>query len=101
VAPSQLMGADPMSSTPTLRSNRTFDADAQRRSFASLRPFLEHLVASAKCEELFGKKFETEQQLRSTPRSYIRFYDRQLHSSLRYLPPAVYESRMEGASSVN
>ncbi|MGV3571495.1 MAG: IS3 family transposase [Ramlibacter sp.] len=34
--------------------------------------------------------------------SYIRFYNhRRLHSSLRYLPPVVYESRMQGASSVN
>ena len=55
-----------------------------------------------KCEELYGKKFETEQQLRTTLRSYIRFYnDRRRHSSLRYLPPTAYESRMQGESSVN
>lgn len=63
---------------------------------------IESFFHSMKCEELYGKKFETEQQLRSTLSSYIRFYnDRRLHSSLRYLPPAVYESRMQGASSVN
>jgi len=43
-----------------------------------------------------------EQELRSTLNSYIRFYnDRRLHSSLRYLPPAVYESRAQEQSSVN
>jgi putative transposase len=63
---------------------------------------MESFFHSMKCEEVYGKKFETEQQLRSTLSSYIRFYnDRRLHSSLRYLPPAAYESRMQGASSVN
>ena len=63
---------------------------------------MESFFHSMKCEELYGKKFETEQQLRGTLESYIRFYnDRRLHSSLRYLPPAAYESRMQGASSVN
>jgi putative transposase len=63
---------------------------------------MESFFHSIKCEELYGKKFQTEQQLRNTLRSYIRFYnDRRLHSSLRYLPPAAYESRMQGASSVN
>ena len=55
-----------------------------------------------KCGELYGKKLQAEQQLRSTLSSYIRFYnDRRLHSSLRYLSPATYESRMQGESSVN
>jgi putative transposase len=63
---------------------------------------MESFFHSMKCEEVYGKKFETEQQLRSTLSSYIRFYnDRRLHSSLRYLPPTAYESRMQGASSVN
>jgi transposase InsO family protein len=63
---------------------------------------MESFFHSMKCEELYGKKFGTEQELRSTLNSYIRFYnDRRLHSSLRYLPPAVYESRMQGQSSVN
>jgi putative transposase len=63
---------------------------------------MESFFHSMKCEELYGKKFDTEQQLRSTLSSYIRFYnDRRLHSSLRYLPPAVYESHMQGISSVN
>ena len=63
---------------------------------------MESFFHSMKCEELYGRKFETEQELRSTLNSYIRFYnDRRLHSSLRYLPPTVYESRMQGQSSVN
>ena len=63
---------------------------------------MESFFHSMKCEELYGKKFDTEQQLRATLRSYIRFYnDRRLHSSLRYLPPAIYERRMQGAFSVN
>lgn len=63
---------------------------------------MESFFHSMKCEELYGKKFETERQLRATLSSYIRFYnDRRLHSSLRYLAPAAYESRIEGASSVN
>lgn len=63
---------------------------------------MESFFHSMKCEELYGKKFETEQQLRDTLTSYIRFYnDRRLHSSLRYLPPTAFESRMQGESSVN
>jgi putative transposase len=63
---------------------------------------MESFFHSMKCEELYGKKFDTEQQLQSTLSSYIRFFnDRRLHSSLRYLPPAAYESRMQGALSVN
>jgi putative transposase len=63
---------------------------------------MESFFHSMKCEELYGKKFETEQQLRSTLSSYIRFYnERRLHSSLEYLPPAGYERRANGATSVN
>lgn len=63
---------------------------------------MESFFHSMKCEELHGKRFETDRQLRSVLSSYIHFYnDRRLHSSLRYLPPAAYESRMHGASSVN
>jgi putative transposase len=63
---------------------------------------MESFFHSMKCEELYGKKFETEQQLRSTLSSYIRFYnERWLHPSLQYLPPAGYERRANGATSVN
>jgi len=48
---------------------------------------MESFFHSMKGEELYGKKFETEQQLRGVLTSYIRFYnDRRLHSSLQYLP---------------
>lgn len=63
---------------------------------------MESFFHSMKCEQLYGKKFDTEQQLRSTLSSYIRFYnERRLHSSLRYLPPVAYERRMQGEISVN
>lgn len=63
---------------------------------------MESFFHSMKCEELYGKRFQTERELRDTQKSYIRFYnDRRLHSSLRYLPPTAYESRLQGASSVN
>jgi hypothetical protein len=58
---------------------------------------MESFFHSMKCEELYGKKFDTEQELRSTLSSYIRFYnERRLHSSLQYLPPAGYERRANG-----
>jgi putative transposase len=63
---------------------------------------MESFFHSMKCEELYGKKFDTEQQLRSTLRSYIHFYnERRLHSSLQYLPPAAFERGIQGATSVN
>ena len=63
---------------------------------------MESFFHSMKGEELYGRKFETEQQLRSVLSSYIRFYnDRRLHSSLQYLPPAAYELRSQGRTSVN
>lgn len=63
---------------------------------------MESFFHSMKCEELYGKKFETEQQLRSALTSYIHFYNhRRLHSSLRYLPPSVFENRTQGVSCVN
>ena len=63
---------------------------------------MESFFHSMKGEQLYGMKFITEQQLRSTLSSYIRFYnDRRLHSSLRYLPPSAYERRTQGQISVN
>ena len=63
---------------------------------------MESFFHSMKGEELYGKKFDTERQLRGVLSSYIRFYnDRRLHSSLQYLPPAVYERRSQGQTSVN
>lgn len=63
---------------------------------------MESFFHSMKGEELYGKKFGTEQQLRNTLSSYIRFYnERRLHSSLQYLPPAAYERRVQEETSVN
>jgi putative transposase len=56
---------------------------------------MESFFHSMKCEELYGKTFDNEEQLRQVLSSYIAFYNQQrLHSSLRYLPPAVFEQRM-------
>ena len=63
---------------------------------------MESFVHSMKGEELYGKRFDTDGQLREVLTSYIRFYnDRRLHSSLQYLPPAAYERRSQGQTSVN
>ena len=63
---------------------------------------MESFFHSMKGEELYGKKFETERQLRNTLSSYIRFYnERRLHSSLQYLSPVSYERRAQGETSVN
>lgn len=63
---------------------------------------MESFFHSMKGEELHGRKFDTDGQLRAVLGSYIRFYnDRRLHSSLQYLPPAAYESRLQGRTRVN
>jgi transposase InsO family protein len=57
---------------------------------------IESFFHSMKAEELYGKTFSTDEQLRQALSSYIAFYNQQrLHSALRYLPPAVFE-RHEG-----
>jgi putative transposase len=53
---------------------------------------MESFFHSMKTEELYGKTFADERQLRQTLSSYINFYNQQrLHSSLHYLPPAAFE----------
>src|SRR6185369_5313680 len=55
---------------------------------------MESFFHSMKTEELYGKTFADDQQLRQTLSSYIAFYNQQrLHSSLRYLPPAAFEKQ--------
>jgi putative transposase len=55
---------------------------------------MESFFHSMKCEELYGKTFNNEEELRQVLSSYIAFYNQQrLHSSLSYLPPAVFEQR--------
>ncbi|RQP21168.1 IS3 family transposase, partial [Albitalea terrae] len=49
---------------------------------------MESFFHSRKTEELYGKAFADDLQLRRILSSYITFYNQQrLHSSLRYLPP--------------
>jgi putative transposase len=63
---------------------------------------MESFFHSMKTEELYGKTFTDDQQLRQTLSSYIAFYNQQrLHSSLRYLPPAVFEQREGLQACVN
>ena len=63
---------------------------------------MESFFHSMKAEELYGKAFADDDQLRRTLSSYITFYNQQrLHSSLRYLPPSVFEQRQGLQSCVN
>jgi putative transposase len=63
---------------------------------------MESFFHSLKTEELYGKTFSADQELRNTLNSYIGFYNQQrLHSSLHYLPPAAYEQRVAELSCVN
>jgi transposase InsO family protein len=62
---------------------------------------MESFFHSMKSEELYGKTFNEEEELRQVLSSYITFYNQQrLHSSLQYLPPALFE-RVHGDSCVN
>lgn len=63
---------------------------------------MESFFHSMKTEELYGKKFTNDHQLRQTLSSYIAFYNQQrLHSSLRYLPPVAFERREALQACVN
>ena len=63
---------------------------------------MESFFHSMKSEELYGKKFTRDDQLRQTLNSYIAFYNQQrLHSSLRYLPPVAFERQQAQQACVN
>jgi transposase InsO family protein len=55
---------------------------------------MESFFHSMKTEDLYGKTFDNEEQLRQALSSYIAFYNQQrLHSSLQYLAPAMFEQQ--------
>jgi len=55
-----------------------------------------------KAEELYGKTFANDAELRQVLHSHIAFYNQQrLHSSLQYLPPADFELRQGRQVRVN
>ena len=57
---------------------------------------MESFFHSMKAEDLHGRRFDSDEQLRHALRRYIAFYNQQrLHSALRYLPPATFE-RQQG-----
>ena len=63
---------------------------------------MESFFHSMKCEELYGKTFDNEGELRRVLSSYVAFYNRErLHSSLCYLAPAAFELRHLSQRSVN
>jgi putative transposase len=63
---------------------------------------MESFFHSMKTEELYGKTFSNDDQLRQILSSYINFYNQQrLHSSLRYLPPVAFEQREAQQACVN
>jgi transposase InsO family protein len=63
---------------------------------------MESFFHSMKCEELYGKTFHNEEELRQVLSSYIAFYNQQrLHSSLSYLSPAAFEHRQGQLACVN
>jgi putative transposase len=63
---------------------------------------MESFFHSMKTEELYGKNFSNDDQLRQILSSYIAFYNqRRLHSSLCYLPPVAFEQREAQQACVN
>lgn len=63
---------------------------------------MESFFHSLKTEYLYGKRFDTDAQLRLTLLSYLQFYNHtRLHSSLDHLCPAVFEQLQTYQSCVN
>jgi putative transposase len=55
---------------------------------------MESFFHSLKVEGLYKQKFDTDSPLRNSLMSYFHFYNQhRLHSSLQYLPPAIYEHK--------
>ena len=63
---------------------------------------MESFFHSMKAEDLHGRRFDDDDQLRQVIRGYIAFYNQQrLHSALRYLPPAIFERQQDLTTCVN
>ena len=63
---------------------------------------MESFFHSLKTEWLFGRTPQTDSELRTALLDYVRFYNQQrLHSSLGYLPPAIFEAQAPIHTSVN
>jgi transposase InsO family protein len=63
---------------------------------------MESFFHSLKTEWLFGMRFQADSELRTALLDYVRFYNQQrLHSSLGYLPPAIFEAQAPIHSGVN
>jgi transposase InsO family protein len=63
---------------------------------------MESFFHSLKSEYLYGKQFDTDEQLRQTLLSYLHFYNHsRIHSSLNHVCPAAFEQLRTYQSSVN
>ena len=63
---------------------------------------MESFFHSLKTERLSRMKFHTDKALRSELRRYLAFYNHErLHSSIDYLPPALFEERSPNNHGVN
>jgi putative transposase len=63
---------------------------------------IESFFHSMKAEDLHGRRFDNDEQLRQALRSYIVFYNQQrLHSALRYLSPVSFERQRSLQPCVN
>ena len=63
---------------------------------------MESFFHSMKAEDLHGRRFDDDDQLRQVIRGYIAFYNQQrLHSALRYLPPVIFERQQDLTTCVN
>jgi putative transposase len=53
---------------------------------------MESFFHSLKSEYIHGKRFDTDEQLRQTLRTYFSFYNHaRIHTSLSRMPPASFE----------
>jgi transposase InsO family protein len=86
----------------TALSRRGFLQSMNRPRQMNDNAHMESFFHSLKTEWLFGMTFQTDSDLRAALLDYVGFYNRQrLHSSLGYVPPAVFEAQVPIHSGVN